>query len=52
MQRLLRLAVAVTILASNAEDQLCGLFQHPDVLVPLLLFGRIFAAIYFMSPPH
>jgi hypothetical protein len=51
-QRLLRLAVAVTVLASNAEDRLCGLFRHPAVMVPLLSFDGIFATIYYMAPPR
>ena len=51
MQGLLKQAVAVTVLASNAEDRLHGLFRHPAVMVSLFC-GVIRVAIYYMVPPH
>jgi hypothetical protein len=38
-QRLFKLAIAVTVLASNAEGRLRGLFRHPVVMVCLFFVG-------------
>ena len=38
-QQLFKLAIAVTVLASIAEDRLRDLFQHPAVMVSLFLWG-------------
>jgi hypothetical protein len=51
-QRLFKLVVAVTVLASNAEDRLRCLFQHPVIMVCLLFCGEFFVVIYYIALPH
>jgi hypothetical protein len=49
-QRLFRLAAVVTVLVSNAEDRLHGIFRH---FVVMIVFLRgIFLALYYMAPPR